>query len=309
MNFIKRIIGHELVAGSIYLLFGSIFSNLFAFLLNLFLARNLSYADYAIFASLLSIIYLAFIPANSLSAIVVKFATKYFIHKEIAKISAFYKLSFKFTFSASFIVFIVFVILSYPIITFLHINNIWYGIILAATVSVFYLNSLNLAFLQSFMKFGFISFINTFSGIIKLIVGVILVLAGFQAFSGLWSIFFMTLGSFLIAYIPLRQFIFTKSNQVIKLPKREILKYSIPAFLTTLFLTSFTSTDVILVKHFFSPQQAGFYAGLSLIGKVIFYFTAPIPLVMFPLLVKRHSSGINFVNIFYGSLLLVYRQE
>jgi len=84
-----------------------------------------------------------------------------------------------------------------------------------------------------------------------------------------------------------------------------MFSYAVPTFVTVLFLTSFTSTDVILVKHFFNSHDAGFYAGLSLIGKVIFYFTAPIPAVMFPLLVKRHATGKNFVNLFYLALILV----
>jgi len=60
-----------------------------------------------------------------------------------------------------------------------------------------------------------------------------------------------------------------------------------------------------LVKHFFSPVQAGLYGGMSLIGKVIFYFTAPIPTVMFPLLIKRHAKNQSFNRLFYLSLFLV----
>jgi O-antigen/teichoic acid export membrane protein len=116
----------------------------------------------------------------------------------------------------------------------------------------------------------------------------------------------MTFGMFLLAFMPLRKIIASHEDLgKIKIKNKNVIKYALPAFVTVLFLTSFTSTDVILVKHFFEPHAAGFYAGMSLIGKVIFYFTFPIPLVMFPLLVKRSSIGKKYMNLFYLALLLV----
>ncbi|MEK7551090.1 MAG: oligosaccharide flippase family protein [Patescibacteria group bacterium] len=306
MGFIKRLIGHELVSGSFYLFLGSIFANILAFLLNLFLARNLSYIDYGIFASLLSVITLAYIPAGSINTIIVKFATKYYSQNEMDKVSSFYFLSGKFIFILALFLFFLFLTLAFPLNIFLHLNNVWYGIIVALVISIYYLNSLNVAFLQSLLKFSFISFINTFGGVIKLVVGIVLVYAGFNAFSGLWAIFFMTVGSFLVAFIPLRTIIAQKNVKKINIPTKEIMSYSIPAFFTILFLTSFTAMDVILVKHFFSSHDAGFYAGLSLMGKVIFYFTFPIPMVMFPLLIKRHTLGLAYKKLFYLALLLVF---
>lgn len=177
---------------------------------------------------------------------------------------------------------------------------------MAAAIAIFYLYSLNYAFLQSLLKFSLISFIGVIGGIIKLLVGVALVYIGLKAFSGLLAIFFMTLGSFIIGFIPLKKYISSKSYKSISFPKKEIMTYSIPAFFSILFLTSFTSTDVILVKHFFGAKDAGFYAGLSLVGKVIFYFTLPIPAVLFPLLVKRHTLGRDFKKLFYLALVLVF---
>lgn len=305
MEFIKKFIGHELISGSFYLFIGTMVANVLAFLLNLFLARSLTYADYGIFATLLSLFTLASIPSNSINTIVIKFAASYYSKKELNKIAFFYKSSLKVIILFSILILVIFTILSPFLNEYLHLNNITYIFVVAITIVAFYLWSLNLAFLQSLMKFAFISFINSFGGIIKLITGILLIYLGFRAFAGLWSIFFMTLGSFLIAFIPLFRILKIHKQEKINIPKKEIIKYSIPAFITVLFLTSFTSMDVILVKHFFNSKDAGFYAGLSLIGKVIFYFTAPIPMVMFPLLVKRHALGQAYKKLFYLALALV----
>ena len=306
MEFIKRLIGHELISGSFYIFLGSMVANVLAFLLNLFLARNLSYGDYAIFASILSVIILASIPAGSINTIIVKFATNYFANGQPDKLRLLYVKFFKFIFVISLVTFLAFLVFATPLTNFLHLDNIWYVILAGITVCAFYLNVINVAFLQSLLKFGLISFLTSITGVVKLLVGVILVYLGFRAFGGLWAIFFMTFASFLIGFYPLRTIIMRKvENKDIALKTGEIYSYAVPAFIAVLSLTAFTSMDVILVKHFFNSSDAGFYAGLSLIGKVIFYFTAPIPMVMFPLLVKRHATGKRFNNLFYLALILV----
>jgi O-antigen/teichoic acid export membrane protein len=304
-SFITKLIRHELVSGSAYVFAGSIFANFLAFLLNLFLARNLSYVDYGIFASLISVVILASIPAGSITTIIVKFASDYHSKNELGRLQNFYKKSFKFIIAFSFFTMMLFVIFSPLIKNFLHLDNIFYILIVGLCVVAGYIQVVNLGFLQAIMKFGFLSFTGVLSNIVKLIIGVLFVFLGFRVFSGLWSIIFMGLSGFLIGFIPLR-FIFSKNtDDDIHVSTKEILRYALPVFITVLFMTSFTSTDVILVKHFFSSQQAGFYAGLSLIGKVIFYFTTPIPFVMFPLLIRRKNSGKSFNKLFYLALILV----
>ena len=306
MNFITRLAHHELVSGTFYIFIGSIFGNFLAFLLNLFLARNLSYADYAIFASLLSVITLAAIPAGSINTVIVKFATDFFVKNENHKLKTLYLLFFKFVLGLSLFIILLFFVFSSPLKDYLHIENAWYVIVSGFVISAFYLNTLNTAFLQSLLKFKLMAFINIFGSFLKLIVGVILVILGYRVFGGLGALFFMTFGMYLLAYAPLRKILKEKSSdKKISLDIKKMFVYAVPTFVTVLFLTSFTSMDVILVKHFFNPHTAGFYAGLSLIGKVIFYFTAPIPAVMFPLLVKRHATGKGFNNLFYLALLLV----
>lgn len=300
-----RLIKHELITGSFYIFLGAMVSNVLAFILNLFLARSLSYSDYAIFASLLSLITLAAIPASSINTIIVKFAADYFAKGQEHKLKTLYITFLKFIVLICVSIIAVSLVLGNPISSFLNLDSSLYVIVTGLTVCSFYLFVLNSAFLQSLMKFRFISLINAIGGVLKLIAGVIFVFLGYKAYGGIGAIFFMTFAMFFLAFFPLLKILKLKQSKKISLNTKEILKYSVPAFIAVLSLTSFTSTDVILAKHFFNPHLAGFYAGLSLVGKVIFYFTAPIPTVMFPLLVKRFAVGRNFNNLFYLALALV----
>lgn len=304
--FTSSLLKHELVSGSLFIFSGSIVGNFLAFILNLFLARNLSYSDYAIFASLVSIITLVSIPVGSMGTVIVKFATGFFVNKHEDKLKTLYLLFFKFVLILSSIIILMFFVFSNPLKNYLKIDNVWYVIATGFVIASFYLNTLNISFLQSLLRFKYMAFANIVGSVLKLSAGVILVFAGYKVFGGLGALFFMTLGAYLIAFIPLRAIFVKKSpTKQLSLNVNKIISYAIPTFLTVLFMTSFTSIDIILVKHFFNPHIAGYYAGLSLMGKVIFYFTAPISGVMFPLLIKRHATGANFNNLFYLALLLV----
>ena len=304
MNFITRLVRHELITGSFYIFLGSLLSNILAFLFNLFLARNLSIIDYGIYASLISVITLVGIPAVSIITTIVRYATDYLSSNQNDKAAKLYKTTFGFTSVIAILLVLIFTVFSIPIKNFLHIDNTLLVVFSGLIVAVGYLSITNTAFLQGLLKFTFISITMVIGGMVKLFIGVLLIILGFKVFGGLFAIFAMYAVSFLLGFIPLK-FIFKKVKTNGRIPIHEIISYAVPTSLTVLSLTSLTSIDVVLVKHFFNPSMAGVYAGMSLIGKVIFYFTGPITMVMFPLLVKRHSKGENFNNLFYLTIILV----
>ena len=60
-----------------------------------------------------------------------------------------------------------------------------------------------------------------------------------------------------------------------------------------------------MVKHYFSPADAGIYAAISTVGKIILYVTAPVVTVMFPMVSERTTKGDKHYSIFLFSLLFV----
>ena len=72
----------------------------------------------------------------------------------------------------------------------------------------------------------------------------------------------------------------------------------------SLAFTSIFTLDVILVKHFLSPYDAGIYAALSTLGKIIFFASAPVASAMFPIVVKRKVNNKGYVKIFIVSLII-----
>lgn len=304
MTFSKRILKHELISGSIYVFFGYIVASFLNFVLNLYVARRFTASDYGIYASLLSLYTLAGLPSQSLIAIIVRFVADYSAKGKVSMVASLFVKIYRFAFLISAGIFFSFLTLAVPIQNFLKIDNSSYVILVGGIVSLFYLAIVNIAFLQGLLRFGLLSLTYILGGLLRLISAIILIGLGLKVYGVFIAILIAVLIPFVLQFIPLRSLIGKKTTDS-NISNKEILGYAFPTTIAMLSLMSLTSTDVVLVKHFFSSTEAGLYGGLSLVSKVIFYFTGPLASVMFPLLIRRHNLGQNFNNLFYLTLLLV----
>jgi len=276
-----------------------------AFLFNVFLTRKLSYADYGVFTSLISFFGLITIPAQAITTSIIQYATQYFSRNEINKATSLYHASLRTMFIISGIVFLIFILLSNMFANFFHITSLSYLWLTDLLIGLTYFGVVNNAFLQSLLKFKFLAGLAFTSNLVRLLLGLLLITLGFYLFGALSSVILATAITILVGFFPLR-FLLHGVKEIALVSKRDVFQYSLSAAIISLSLTSFTSTDIILVKHFFNSYDAGLYSGLSLVGKVIFYFTAPISTVLFPLIVKKYHQKDNFLKTFYLALLLVF---
>lgn len=301
----KRVLKHELINGSIYVFLGFAGASFFNFVLNLYVVRKFSATDYGIYASLLSLYTLFGLLAQPLTAVIVRFVADYFSKNDINSVSSLFFKTYKFISIFALVIFLIFLTMAVPVQIFLKIDNPSYVVLVGMVVSLFYIGIINLSFLQGLLKFKLLSISYILGGIVRLVSAVILISLGLKIYGVFFAIFLATFIPFAFQFIPLRFLIGRKSSSKSDISNTEIFKYALPTSVAIISLMSLTSTDVILVKHFFNSYDAGLYGGLSLIGKIIFYITGPLASVMFPLLIKRHSLGQNFNNLFYLTLLLV----
>jgi O-antigen/teichoic acid export membrane protein len=65
-----------------------------------------------------------------------------------------------------------------------------------------------------------------------------------------------------------------------------------------------SNLDILLVKHFFPPLQAGIYAAAALVGRVVFILSWSVVSSMFPI-TASHSKAYSGRSVLYTALLLV----
>lgn len=306
LSFGRKFLRQELVSGSIYIFIGSIFGNVINFLFNLFMSRNLAVEDYGVITSAISLIMLTTIPIGAVIPTVVNFAGLTFAKGDYGVIKTFFFKIIKPLVFISLIILFCFIVFAKNIGDFFHIKDQFLIIIVGLIVSLAYIGIINSGLLQAKLEFKFISFSNFIGSFIKLLVGVLLVFLGFNLRGAMWALFLSSLIPFILSFIPLRIIFKSQDHISNTIHFKNFLSYGVPSSLATLGLMSLISTDILLVKHFYDPLHAGVYAGLSLVGRVIFFLTAPISMVMFPLVVQKHAKNENYDNIFKMAIALVF---
>ncbi len=63
--------------------------------------------------------------------------------------------------------------------------------------------------------------------------------------------------------------------------------------------------DIILVKHFFTSAEAGLYAAIAMVGRVVFAFSSAVVNSMFPLVAGTREEDRRNLRVILTSLLLV----
>lgn len=286
---------------SIILFASVLFSNIMGYLFHFYVGRSLGPEDYGIFGAILSLLYLITIPMNTLQTSITKFVSNFKARNENRKISYLLRKSLIKTLIVSLIATAIFLALSPLIADFMNTDKIspfW-------SVSVFlffaFLLPVTRGVLQGLQDFKNLGWNYIIESVTKISVGILLVyLIGLNG--AVLAFGFSYMVPFFLSYFLLKKFM---SNGE-KFDSKEIYKYSFPMLLTLTSLTLYYSIDVILVKHFFDAVNAGFYAALSLLaGKIVFFGSISISMVMFPKVAELHAIKGRHRGVLYKSMLLV----
>ncbi len=300
----KQLIKHPLIYGSSIVVFGTLIANFFNFLFNIFMLSNLSVSEYGNLATIIALIGYPLLLASALNPMVVKFAGNYFATNNIALLHGLYIKMVKIFTVFGLIFFFLFLIFLGEINSFFHINNQLALLITNIIILITFIGTINSSYLQAKLAFVFQVSVALVNAVLKLLLGIVFVFMGYSVTGAMSAMLFAGIGAYLFSFIPLK-FIFSKSKEKPKIENKELFVYGLPSALTQLGLTSFIASDIMLVKHFFDPHQAGLYAGLSLVGRVIFYISSPIGSVMFPLIIQKHTKGENYTNTFKLAVFMV----
>jgi O-antigen/teichoic acid export membrane protein len=104
--------------------------------------------------------------------------------------------------------------------------------------------------------------------------------------------------SFVFGLYPLNKLLISRKNPtVVTIDKKSIaVFFGLTAFyeLTQIIINN---SDVILVKHYFENTQAGLYASLALIGRVVYFVAWMFVMLLLPKVIQMKKEGKNTLGI------------
>ena len=181
------------------------------------------------------------------------------------------------------------------------------------SLGVLYLFSVNASFRSSYLhgrkRFSTVSLASITQAGSRLFFAVVLVLLGWRVFGAITALVLAQICGLAYLYLRTRKSIKIKTVSVKHLPivwgkLKPYLPYAGLLLIATMTITFFYSADVLFVKRFFPPAEAGLYSGIASIARVIFFLTAPIGGVLFPSIIMKNGHHEN-ARLLIKSLLVV----
>lgn len=298
----------KFLSNSVIIFVGTMIASILSYLFNMVMGRLLGPSQYGEMTAIMSLLMITSVGGGAVLTVAMRYSGELYFSSPIEKLKKLFKVFTKYIFFIGLALFVLGVILTKPVSIFFNIDHL-FPIILAFTTFIFgFLILVNKGILQGTQKFLSVSVVNAVEMALRLSLGIILVRIGLGLNGAIFSIVIAILISYLITFFPLRRLFQEKSakqsdSSDFLLDKKEILNYVWPTTITMFLLTIALNVDIIFVKHYFSSENAGVYAAVSTIAKIILYGTAPIISVMFPMISEKKIKGDKHYLLFLTSLL------
>ncbi len=278
------------------LVFGATMAgNVLNYLFNFALSRRLGVEGFATLSSLVSFIMVFSIPASILTLIVVKYTATFHAADDSQRVRRLSQVLLKWTSIAAVIAFGIGVSLSGEVSGFLRIPRDAAVPLCLAILALSFITPSVRAILQGEQDFVRYSISMVLEIFLKVLMAVALVYGGF----GVTGAMFGWLGGIVIALAYTVWAVMRKHGSVpgkdvhLSLDVRRLVRTSAGVGLASALLIVLSFMDVMLVKHYFDPHQAGLYAAVNLTGKVVLFLAGFVPAVVLPKAIAKTTRGEN----------------
>ena len=152
-------------------------------------------------------------------------------------------------------------------------------------------------------KFFALGIISGGSAFMRFIFGVLfLVVFNWGVEGGLIAVAFAAITMIIYGMWELRDVLSCKAKDLPSGFSPEMIRYSIPSFLMITMVVVMCNIDIVLVRHYCSPDQAGYYATAAILGRIAFFLPSSLLLVLFPSVAKANASGDKDEHYFWINL-------
>lgn len=298
---IKTFLQSGMAAGGV-LVIATILANFFNFLYNAYLGRRISLEEFGLVSLVGSFLYLSSIPIGALGK-TVSFRSAFLLGKYNQSAKPFWSHIRKQGMLVSLIITILWLIFSPALAAFFKSDSLEPFIIFAPVWFIGFVSTVDSGFLTGNLKFKILALLLISESIIRFVISVLLVEMGYSRFvyaSIPLSMAVVLLGGWL--------YIRSAKESTVEVSRKVYLRFPRHFYLTSVLnkisTVSYLSLDVILAKHFLSPNEAGQYALLALIGKMVFFVGSLFSQFINPYVSREEGAQRSSKKIFYKLLIL-----
>lgn len=263
-------------------------ANVFYYLFLLAMAKGLSAQDYGLFVAMFGIVHLTAAIGNSVQVTLAKFTAELSALGEEERLGSLLVAAAARAIGLSLLVALPFLAGAPLLAAFLHSSSPIPIAVGGLVVFLTLLAPITWGVLQGWQRFFLLGAVTLLNSVLRLICGLVLVLAGLGVSGALLGIGLGLLVSGAVGLGPVRKAAAGRSG---KPEMGAVYAYSWPVVIATIIVATPSSLDVVLAKHLFAAEQAGIYAAACVLGKVIVFLPLAATFVVFPKVVRGQAQG------------------
>lgn len=295
-NYIDRSFKNPLLVSGLVMVVGTNLYSAGQFLYHSIALRALGEAYYGDLAAIISILGIVGILQLSINLTIIKFVARHTDKEELKNFNSWINW---WSILTGIILAVIFLIFSPFMASFLKLHQPISIYFLPPIIFIFTVVGSQRAVLQGLLRFGQVVASMMSEMVLKIILTIVFVYATWAIVGAMAAFLVGMAASFFLTRFFIKDVLARKRG--VRPSVGPLLKFTLPVFIQGAALTSMYSTDILLVKHFFSPQEAGVYASVAVLGRIAFFISAPVAAVMFPLVNRRHTESQPYKNIFFLS--------
>lgn len=297
----RKLFSDELASSSAVMFIASTLAGALSYLYQVYMGRALGPEDYGVFGALFAIFYMIGVISQTLGTTATSFVSRF--TGEGKHIGFFLSGSMKRMGLIGLAASMIFIAYSNSLVSILKLPDIAPVLVLTPILFLTWVSPISSGALRGVKRFKALGLMNVSNALFKLIFGVLLVALGLGVTGALWGVVAGMLIALIISLVFLKPYFQPNNPHDPEFHYSSFYSYSLPVMLAMLAFSVPANLDVILAKSFFSATDAGLYTSASVLGKIIFFFTAGIYAVMFPMIAEKHARGEDTTTILKKSLL------
>ncbi|MHB8276904.1 MAG: oligosaccharide flippase family protein [Candidatus Humimicrobiaceae bacterium] len=281
--------------------------NVINFFYQIIMGRILGPSGYGELTTLISLLFISGAITGTIQTSTTRYISAYNAQNNAYKIKNFFiKITIRF-FILSCLIFILLLLLLKPIAFFLNMQSSLPLIILGVIIIEGSLASVITGVIQGMGRFKALGFNSILGTSLKLVLGIFFIYLGFKSFGAVIGIMLSALIAYLIFFLSIKDILRLKiqSNIDSSIDIKNFYKSTIMILISTVLITLISYFDIVLVKHFFSPENTGYFAAASQIGRIILFFPGAIGIVIFPRFTEKFEKNERLRGTFLKSFFIL----
>lgn len=279
-------------------------SNVFNYAFHALASRTLGPSDYGVLVSMLALLSLMAVPSQTIQTVVAKWTAVEELAARYDRIAALAVRVLKRMLLLGGLCWLGLAVISPWLAKFFRLSSTGPIIAVGLTTVVMLIVPIVRGLLQGLQRFNALGANLLADGIFRFGSGILIFWLGYRV-SG--SVIASALGgtfAFVLALIALPEVRQAAIQKTEKLELFELKLYSVSVLVNFGAYMVLSTLDVIMVKHYFEPEIAGYYAAASMVGKAFLFLPFAIAHVLFPKVSASQERKESTRALFFKSLAL-----